>query len=95
MNKLVDAEKLMELVDKDAAELAKQLPYRDHAPYVLAALRLKQILNEMDDGVIRCKDCKEACVKGDVTHWLECKSIHAVVDPDYYCCYGERKQPCA
>ena len=92
MKKLVNAEKLMELVNADAADLAKQLPYRDHAPYVLAAMRLKQILDGMDDGVIRCKDCKEACVKGDVTHWLECESIHAVVDPDYFCSYAERKE---
>ena len=45
MKKLVDAEKLMELVNADAAELAKELPYRDHAPYVLAALRLQGIID--------------------------------------------------
>lgn len=95
MNKLIDAEKLMELVNKDAAELSKQLPYRDHAPYALAALRLKQILKDMDDGVIRCKDCKEACVKGETTHWLECMALHIVVNPDCFCSYGERNKPCA
>lgn len=56
MKKYVNAEKLMELVNADAAELAKHLPYRDHAPYVLAALRLKKIIDGMDDETERTYD---------------------------------------
>ena len=90
MGKLIDADNLMDLVNKEADKMSKQLPYRDHAPYVLAALRLKQILNEMDDGVIRCKDCKEACVKGETTHWLECTAHNIVVNPNCFCFLAER-----
>ena len=90
MNKLVDSEKLLEIVNKEAAVMAKQLPYRDHAPYVLAALRLKAILNEMDDALIRCKDCDHMEICGTVSKYSWCMLHDEETDMNDFCSGAER-----
>lgn len=85
MARYIDVNKL-----KERIEVSPAFPNMGMDGYFLRDVVLNLIDKQPSVEVVRCKDCTQ-CYHNPSLNTFRCGRFMAVVDPNHFCSYGERK----